>query len=860
MRRRTVKDLLWMPLWTRRTGVRSGIPTVTSADRRLAARNVLVASLVLLCIGIPVIVVQVSQIDNVTVRMVNLDCSHQAAGVSRALINTHSTISQMAATLTQAVSRGAGELELIDFSRQLLVEYTNRYHESLIRILVFQDGQVVCSWRQSGWPSRTLPDPEEPDLRRLLNGQNKSGTEIPATIGPLRQETGRHIVLVTASYRRPDDSPSFGVVVAEVDFDRLMKDHSRLAHEDQLRQEIRRDDDTHLYGVAGLMAEFPTKSEFGVPGQKWRLFTVPRDGWASQFGTQVFQFSMLGSLVLAGSGTIVWRLTISHCLLVQELKQKSEALNAANRRMQEDLERIRITQQQLAVSEMRTRTIYEQMPVGVGLLDANSGQFLAVNPQGCQILAATETDLRQKCLQDLILCSETEPDSSDRNLQQIPLGECFIRAGNQSVRRVQLALAPVLGREGEAERQLAVLQDVTERWQAQQEIREQQERIQVLTDMLPGPLLFIDADNRCQFANAAARALLEKINGLSAGSPLGRSTDELLPPVIREFLKPWIADALGGDSSQFETTPEMEQLGYGAWMFFYRPLRRQHRVIGFFAFLLDITQQRYDDRRRREFDSRMAEAQRMETVGTLAGGVAHEFNNMLQVVLGFADVLLVHAEHDAFAVENLNHIRHAGRRASDLTRQLLAFARFQPGSPLEVNFADLIPASLQLLRHAAGDRIKLQWICDEPIDNVLIDPSHLDLILANLILNARHAMEDCGVIEIVARNLPANDSAEPGFALAGQAMVLVSVRDTGCGMNPEVQARMFDPFFSTRAVGKGTGLGLSTVYGLVLQAGGRIDIRSAPGKGTCIHLLFPARAESPPPPLNAPLLSKSRLS
>ncbi|MGV2341391.1 MAG UNVERIFIED_CONTAM: ATP-binding protein [Planctomycetaceae bacterium] len=411
-----------------------------------------------------------------------------------------------------------------------------------------------------------------------------------------------------------------------------------------------------------------------------------------------------------------------------------------------------------------------------------------------------------------------------------------------------LALAPIVGRKGEPERQLAVLQDVTERWQAQQEVREQQERIQVLTDMLPGPLLFIDVDNRCQFVNAAARTLLENINGLSAGSPLGRRSDELLPPVIYDFVKPWIAEALRGDSCQFETTPELEQLGYGAWMFFHRPLRLHDRVIGFFSFLLDITQQRDEERRRREFDNRIAEAHRMETVGTLAGGVAHEFNNMLQVVLGLADVLLVHIEHDSFAVENLNHIRQAGRRASDLTRQLLAFARFQPGSPEQINFANLIPASLKLLRHAAGDGMKLRWNCIEPVHNVLIDPSHLDLILANLILNARYAMEDRGVIDIDARNLPANASAEPGLPLAGQAMVLVSVRDTGCGMNPEVQARMFDPFFSTRAVGKGTGLGLSTVYGLVLQAGGRIDVRSTPGKGTCIHLLFPASAEIPPHP------------
>jgi signal transduction histidine kinase len=160
------------------------------------------------------------------------------------------------------------------------------------------------------------------------------------------------------------------------------------------------------------------------------------------------------------------------------------------------------------------------------------------------------------------------------------------------------------------------------------------------------------------------------------------------------------------------------------------------------------------------------------------------------------------------------------------------------------------------LKHAGGDGIQLKWSSEGPLDDVFIDSSHLELILANLILNARHAMNGHGVIEVRARNLPATAAAERGLPVAGQPSVLLSVCDTGCGMTPEVQARMFDPFFTTRAVGKGTGLGLPTVYGLVLQAGGRIDVRSEPGRGTAIHILFPSRECDTP--AQAPEWTKTR--
>lgn len=812
---------------------------ITRAHLRLALRNTLISSLLLLCIWVPVIFLQVLRSQQSAANSFTVNAAHQATGLGRTLIHASLQLRQTAAELEELAPSGADYGVVHDLARGMLHRLLEQYGPACNGYVVLRDGVFEGSTRDSFPTTGTFPDGSAFDLLKFPRWQEAAESAVPAIVGPLKTAAGRNRLLLPASFRWHQQTEPI-LLLVEFDIDQLLKENSLLPPGNEIAQEICTVDGQHLFGIRGLVGEYPVFVEFGVPGKTWVLLTVPRDGWFSLFPPEIFFFTTLGLVMLGGSGFSVWRVTLSRCLLVSELEQKSAALNTANLQMQEDLEKIQTAQRLLAASELRTRLIYEHMPVGVCLLEADTGRVLSVNPQGCRILSLSEAELQQRQLRDLLLLGDFDGGAADNPGAQIQSGEYFARSGDAGLCRVQLSLAPVVRRDGESERQLAVLQDVTARWQAQQELREHEERMRVLADTLPGPLLFVDAEERCRFANQATVALLRMVNDSPDISPLGLRSEEIVPAPIYSFLKPFIARALMGEETHFETTAEIEQLGHGAWMFFHRPLRREGRIAGFFAFLVDISQQRRNESQRRELAARMAEAHRMETVGTLAGGVAHEFNNMLQVVLGFADVLLVHCEKDEFAAENLNHIRHASRRASDLTKQLLAFARFQPGTPLRLNLADLVPASLKLLRHAAGDEAQIRWTCEERLRDVLLDASHLDLILANLLLNASHAMNGKGVIDVRARNLPAGSPPEPGLEAASKDSVVLSIRDTGCGMTPEVQSRMFDPFFTTRAVGQGTGLGLSTVYGLVVQAGGEITVRSAPGKGTSIHLLFPA--------------------
>lgn len=252
----------------------------------------------------------------------------------------------------------------------------------------------------------------------------------------------------------------------------------------------------------------------------------------------------------------------------------------------------------------------------------------------------------------------------------------------------------------------------------------------------------------------------------------------------------------------------------------------------------DITDRKHAEVRQKEMESQLIQAQKMQAVGTLAGGVAHDFNNMLQVIIGYCDILLSRSTTDTWVVDKVVQIRRAARRSADLTRQLLTFAMQQKVAPQAVDLTDSIPRILRLMHSVIGADTELRWLPSLGLRQIEVDPSQLDQIMANLLMNARHAIERDGQITITARNLDAGQRVFADIPPVEHDSVVLIVHDNGCGMTVEVQSRMFDPFFTTRDPGKGTGLGLSTVYGLVSQNNASIHVNSQPGQGTTIVLIF----------------------
>ena len=239
----------------------------------------------------------------------------------------------------------------------------------------------------------------------------------------------------------------------------------------------------------------------------------------------------------------------------------------------------------------------------------------------------------------------------------------------------------------------------------------------------------------------------------------------------------------------------------------------------------------------REFEH----AQKMESVGRLAGGVAHDFNNMLAVIGGYTELLLESAGADSEIGEDLEEIRKAVERSSQITRQLLAFARRQVIAPKVLFIEDAVTDFLKMLRRLIGEDIDLVWAPTPPVERVRIDPSQVDQVLANLCVNARDAIDGQGTIHITVQGvtLDVRDSVRYESLKPGR-YVRLSVRDTGSGIDPEVAQHIFEPFFTTKDVGRGTGLGLATVYGIAHQNGGGVELESTLGAGATFHVYLPA--------------------
>jgi PAS domain S-box-containing protein len=247
---------------------------------------------------------------------------------------------------------------------------------------------------------------------------------------------------------------------------------------------------------------------------------------------------------------------------------------------------------------------------------------------------------------------------------------------------------------------------------------------------------------------------------------------------------------------------------------------------------------------RRKLEEQLMRAQRIEAVGTLSGGVAHDFNNILTVILGHTEVLQQALQSSPAEYEHLKSIDEASRRASTLTRQLLAFSRKQVLQPKVFNLNSLIVDLDKMLRRLISEDIELRTVTDPQLGATRADPGQIEQVVMNLVLNARDAIKSGGKITIETANVILDEDFAQGHAGARPGPhVMLAVSDTGDGISPEILPHIFEPFFTTKEVGRGTGLGLSTVYGIVKQSGGNVLVYSQPGRGTTFKIYLPRMDE-----------------
>ncbi len=265
------------------------------------------------------------------------------------------------------------------------------------------------------------------------------------------------------------------------------------------------------------------------------------------------------------------------------------------------------------------------------------------------------------------------------------------------------------------------------------------------------------------------------------------------------------------------------------------------------AIARDVTARRQAEDSHRRLEEQLRQATKMEAVGRLAGGVAHDFNNVLTVITSYSEALLHDARPESSTHADLIEIQKAAKRAAGLTAQLLAFSRKQVIEPVVIDLHALLGGAIRMLRRLIGENIQLRFAPGGDIGAIRVDPNQVEQVLINLAVNARDAMPTGGVLTVATANtlVDAEFASAHGGAAAGE-YVQLSISDTGAGMPTEVLAHLFEPFFTTKPVGHGTGLGLSMVYGIVQQSGGFLRVRSTVDGGTTFDVFFPRHGEAAP--------------
>jgi len=416
--------------------------------------------------------------------------------------------------------------------------------------------------------------------------------------------------------------------------------------------------------------------------------------------------------------------------------------------------------------------------------------------------------------------------------------EVPIRGCDGQVRTILFSSANVEGANGKVEATIAQGVDITEWQMAQGALQESERRFRDMLESLEEIAVIIDARGKILFANG----YLLRLTGWKMTEVLCRDWfDTFVPEPLREVLRSQFVEAMKHDQ------PHPAHVEY---VIHTRERTERHITwdntvlrdstgtsLGFASLGRDVTEQRALERK-------LQHTQKMEAVGQLASGVAHDFNNVLQVVAGYTDLLMKQLGPGRPGHHEVHSIVKATERAGQLVNQLLTFSRQEPPSSKPINLKTLIVGLTLMLRRIIGEHIELQLDLAEDLPPVLGDPGQLEQVLMNLCVNARDAMPDGGSILIRTRLTELDESFVMGHPgrLAGPH-VLLDVTDTGVGMPRDVMERIFEPFFTTKQPGKGTGLGLATVYGIVQRHSGIVTCSSAPGKGSTFHVHFPAAVD-----------------
>jgi len=488
-----------------------------------------------------------------------------------------------------------------------------------------------------------------------------------------------------------------------------------------------------------------------------------------------------------------------------------------------------LAQERQRASDARFRTLFEHSPDAI-FVESLEGEVLDVNLAACELHGLTRDQLIGKDVVDLVPEHAKEAAMSD--FRALVAGDKERIDGLSVGKEGQDVPVSLTGSRIQYSGQHALLihaRDVSEQRTVSEALRLSEQKYRRLFEQSRDAIIISAPDKAIEDANPAALELFEcnSKEELRLMDPLTlyeRSEDreELVRRVAEHgYVEDFELGLVSRTGKRFTVLDTITALHDASG-----------RLLGYRSILRDVTE-------RRRLQAQLRQAQKMEAVGRLAGGLAHDFNNMLTVIGGYADLGLRCDTAGPFA-ENFSQIQEATRRATDLTGQLLVFSRQQDLNPQVLDLNSVVSGFETLLRGSLTEDIYIELNLDQGLGSIEADPGQVEQVLMNLAVNAGHAMPDGGRLVIETRNVELTEVLhDEGGQMTPGPYVMLVVSDTGCGMSEETRSRVFEPFFTTKKKGQGTGLGMSTAYGIVQQSGGSIWVYSEEGQGTVFKIYLP---------------------
>jgi PAS domain S-box-containing protein len=492
-------------------------------------------------------------------------------------------------------------------------------------------------------------------------------------------------------------------------------------------------------------------------------------------------------------------------------------------------------QQALQISEARYRALIEQAADAILITNA-TGHLIDANRKACELTGYPLEELLQLGIADTYA-----PDDRSVAMQRLAalaaghdvVAERRMRRKDGSDIMVEVSVTRLL--DGRIQ---GIVREITERKRAESALRESEERYHTLIDGVRDIVFALGPDGTVTSLNAA----FEQVTGWPAAEWLGKPFEQVVHPDDLRLLFELVDRAVRRETQPVTQLRMRTRTGdYRMGEFAATPQFRDGRLVGVLGIARDITD-------RLTLEQQLRQAQKMEAVGRLAAGVAHDFNNILTAITGYAQLLLEDLGPTDPHRGDIDEIRKAADRAAALTRQLLAFSRQQILQPTVLDLNVLVSDTEGMLGRLLGEDVELATQLTPDLGAVKTDRSQIEQVIMNLAVNARDAMPQGGKLTIETANVEMDAVyARDHFPALPGSYVMLAVSDTGTGMTLDIQAHMFEPFFTTKGKGKGTGLGLATVYGIVKQSSGFIWVYTEPGHGTTFKIYLPRVGQVPEP-------------